>query len=393
MRKVRIAVVNSHPIQYFAPMYAYLNASDDLEVSALYCTDFSLRGGNDPGFKRPVKWDIDLTAGYKSVFLGERAKLRVPGGFFSLIVPEIWREVRSGEYDVLVLHGHGYAAYLIALVAAKTNGIPVMMRGETHLGLQRSPMKRFLRRLLIGALYRFCDRFLAIGTANHQFYRAMGVPEKKIFLVPYSVDNDRFIHASQLRDEERVAVRRSLGAALDRPVVLYASKFMPRKHPDDVIRAATVLKKRGLDFTLIMVGTGEMEDQLRSLVAELGPDKVIFPGFINQSELPRIYAASDVFVLPSENEAWGLVVNEAMCAAMPVVVADEVGCVPDLVRDGENGYHHQVGDVAGLAVALERILGDPDLRKRMGQASLNRISYWGYAQCLEGFRAAVRELP
>ena len=127
MDKVRIAILNSHPIQYFAPLYAYLNAAEDLEVTALYCSDFSLRGGNDAGFNRSVKWDVDLTAGYKSVFLGRRAKVRVPGGFFSLIVPEIWREVRSGKYDVLVLHGHAYAADLIALLAAKSKGLPVMM--------------------------------------------------------------------------------------------------------------------------------------------------------------------------------------------------------------------------------------------------------------------------
>jgi glycosyltransferase involved in cell wall biosynthesis len=393
MNRVRIAVVNSHPIQYFAPLYAYLNASEDIEVTALYCSDFSLRGGNDPGFNRPVTWDIDLMAGYRPVFLGERSKVRVPGGFFSLIAPEIWREVRSGKYDVLLLHGHAHAANLIALLAAKTKGIPVMMRGDTHLALRRGLVKRLLRRLLIGGLYYFCDRFLAIGSANRAFYLAMGVPAEKIFLAPYSVDNARFIRQSQMNQSQCAAVRRELGLPLNKPVVLYASKLIARKHPDDVVRAIALLKKQGLDCAVFIVGTGEMEDQLRSLASNLGLDDVIFAGFVNQGDLPRIYAVSDVFVLPSDNEPWGLIVNEAMCAGMPVVVADEVGCVADLVADGENGFCHRAGDVRGLAASLERILADDGLRQRMGQESLRRISHWSYAECLEGIRNAVRGIP
>src|ERR1700752_1078065 len=132
----RIAILNSHPIQYFAPLYAYLNAAPDLDLTALYLSDVSIRGGKDTEFGRDVKWDIDLLAGYDSVFLGEAAQIREPAGFWSLIAPQVWREVRSGRYDALWVHGHNYAANLIGLVAAKSAGLPVMMRGDTHLGLR-----------------------------------------------------------------------------------------------------------------------------------------------------------------------------------------------------------------------------------------------------------------
>ena len=199
----RLAVLNSHPIQYFAPLYAYLNAAPDLDVTALYLSDFSIRGGRDVGFGREVKWDLDLLAGYRSVFLGDAARTREPAGFWSLVAPQVWSELRSGRYDVLWLHGHNYAANLIALMAAKSVGLPVMMRGETHLGLPCGRVKSMLRRPLMGALYRSCDRLLAIGSANAAFYRAMGVPDEKIFLVPYSVDNDRFVRSAALTNEER----------------------------------------------------------------------------------------------------------------------------------------------------------------------------------------------
>jgi len=118
-RPFRLAVVNSHPIQYFAPLYAYLNRDPELEVTALYCSDFSLRGGVDPGFKQVVTWDVDLLEGDRHVFLGERAKRRSIGGFWSLVRPEVWGEIRSGRYDAVWLHGYGYAAYVLASLAAK----------------------------------------------------------------------------------------------------------------------------------------------------------------------------------------------------------------------------------------------------------------------------------
>jgi glycosyltransferase involved in cell wall biosynthesis len=389
----RIAVLNSHPIQYFAPLYAYLNAAPDLDVTALYLSDFSVRGGRDAGFGRDVRWDLDLLAGYRSLFLGQGARMREPKGFWSLVAPQVWSELRSGRYDVVWLHGHNYAANLIALVAAKTAGLPVMMRGETHLGLPRHGIKAKLRRPVMAALYRSCDRLLAIGSANAAFYRAMGVPDHKIFLVPYSVDNDRFIQSARLTGNQKLKVRKRYNMPAGRPAVLYAAKFTRRKRPGDLLEAARRLKfETGCPFTLVMAGSGELEAQLRAFCAEHALDNVVFTGFLNQSELPRLYAASDIFVLPSEHEPWGLAVNEAMCASLPIIVSREVGCVPDLVRDGVNGYTPAAGDIDALTASLQRLIEDEGLRRRHGQESLARILQWGYRQCLEGIRSALAGL-
>ena len=143
---------------------------------------------------------------------------------------------------------------------------------------------------------------------------------------------------------------------------------------------------------MVMAGSGELEQELRAFCTAHALDNVVFTGFVNQSELPALYAASDVFVLPSEHEPWGLAVNEAMCASLPVVVSREVGCVADLVRDGVNGYTPAAGDIEGLARALRRLIEDEGLRRRQGQASLARILQWGYQQCLEGIRSALAGL-
>jgi glycosyltransferase involved in cell wall biosynthesis len=389
----RIAVLNSHPIQYFAPLYAYLNRTPDLEVTALYLSNVSIRGGRDSGFGQGIKWDLDLLHGYRSVFLGDAAGTREPGGFWSLVAPQVWNELRTGRYDVLWLHGHNYAANLIALAAAKSAGLPVMMRGETHLGLPSGRIKSVLRRPVMSMLYRLCDRVLAIGSANAAFYRAMGVPKDKIFLVPYSVDNERFMRAATLDSGQRLESRERFKLPADQPVVLYAAKFTVRKRPGDLLEAVRRLKsKTDGPFTMLMVGSGELEHQLRAFCAEHALDNVVFTGFVNQTEVPALYGASDVFVLPSEHEPWGLAVNEAMCAGLPIVVSREVGCVADLVQDGVNGYTPSAGDIDGLAKALQRLIGDEQLRLRQGRASLARILQWSYQQCLDGIRSALAGL-
>jgi glycosyltransferase involved in cell wall biosynthesis len=389
-RPFRLAVLNSHPIQYFAPLYAYLNKDPALEVTVLYCSNSSLRGEIDAGFKQKVTWDVDLLAGYQPVFLGKNAEVRNPAGFWSLICPEAWAELRSGRYDGVVLHGYGYAADVLAFLAAKSRGLPVLYRSETHLGLRRPQWKRRVRDGALSIAFRFVDRFLAIGSANRNYYRALGVSEEKIFDVPYTVDNDRFMASAKVTSAEGDAIREQLGLPSDRPVVLYASKFMARKHPDDVVKSIARLRDEGIMATLLLVGSGELEPALRALVGEYRlEEQVIFGGFFNQSDLPRIYAISDVFVLPAENEPWGLIVNEVMCAGLPVVVADEVGCVPDLVHDGQNGLLVRAGDLDSLTTALRRILSGKPERLAMGRRSLEIIESWSYEACRRGIVDAL----
>jgi glycosyltransferase involved in cell wall biosynthesis len=389
MHKFRIAFVNTHPIQYFAPLYAYLNQTGEFAVTALYLSDFSVRGSLDAAFGQVVKWDVELLSGYDVRFVEGAGVRNEPAGFFSIIAPQIWREVSRGGFDALVVHGHTPAAALIAVAAAKWAGLPVFARGETHLGLSRGLLKRLVRKPLMSAFYRSLSGVLAIGSANAAFYRAIGVPEERIFSMPYTVDNARFAKNSQLSDEQRREVRAGLGVTDDDPIVLYAAKLQARKHPDDLLRAAARLKDRGIRFHVAMVGSGEMTAELVSLAARLGLENVHFHGFANQSVLPQIYGAADVFVLPSENEPWGLAVNEAMCAGLPIVASAEVGCVSDLVHAGINGQTFAAGDVEGLANGLHSILVDKETRHRMSAASRTIISRWSYVECAAGLQAAL----
>src|SRR5262249_13732269 len=152
MRKFRIAFVNTHPIQYFAPLYSYLDRTGEFAITALYLSDFSVRGSLDRAFGQTVKWDIDLLSGYDARFIKGAGRRNEPAGFLSIVAPQIWREVSGGCFDALVVHGHTPAAVLVAVAAARWGGLPVFARGETHLGLRCGSLKRLARKPLLRVL-------------------------------------------------------------------------------------------------------------------------------------------------------------------------------------------------------------------------------------------------
>lgn len=388
-RRFRLAVLNSHPIQYFAPLYRQIAATGDIDLTVYYCSKQGLdRGFVDPGFGREVIWNLPLLEGYRHVFLPNLGGDRGVRGFFTLANPSICGELRRERYDALLVHGHNSVTHLLALAVARLFGTRVFMRAETHLGLRRSAIKRVLRGPLLSLMYRACDACLYIGTRNRDFYRAHRVPSRKLFFVPYAVDNEAF--ARRAKDAAALGrLRARLSVDPGMPVVLFASKLTARKRPADALLAHAELARRGVASTLLVVGDGALRKSLEEHARRLGSAGVVFAGFVNQDEMPACFALADAFVLPSEDEPWGLVVNEAMACGVPVVTTNAVGAGTDLVQDGVTGYTYPVGDISALADALARIIGRPGLHETMAADCVERMSHWSYSQDIDGIREAL----
>jgi glycosyltransferase involved in cell wall biosynthesis len=388
----RIAYLVSHPIQYQAPMLRRLAVEQDMELTVLFLSDFSTRQYTDVGFGQSILWDVELLDGYRSKVLrawGNRDTL----GFWKPLTVGIEEELRTGNYDVLWLHGYAHHAHLRAFLAAKRHGLKVFLRGDTHersSSHHHSSLSAAVKRVLMRRLFQHVDGFLAIGTANRDYYLSHGVAPEKVFMMPLAVDNSRFQVAAA--ESEKIRIQASLGLDADRPVVLFASKLQPRKRPRDLWEAYASLSPNGVDEPwpyLIFVGGGSERAELEATVALTGWKSVRFVGFQNQTSLPSYYAAADVFVLPSEREPWGLVINEAMNAGTAIIVSDQVGAAPDLVHEGVNGYVVPVGDVQGLAARLRHITSNPALARSMGANSLARISEWNFEADVVGLAQAI----
>jgi glycosyltransferase involved in cell wall biosynthesis len=173
------------------------------------------------------------------------------------------------------------------------------------------------------------------------------------------------------------------------PVILFVGKLQAKKQPGLLLEAFRRVRELHR-CTLMLVGTGELEDELRKIVKVRSIPNVIFVGFLNQSDIHRAYVAADIFVLPSaKNETWGMVVNEAMNFRLPVVVSDMVGCAPDLVEDGYNGYVFDHRAVPELADLLAKLVADRNLRIRLGSRSLARITHWSPRIAADGLIEAA----
>lgn len=394
-RAYRVACLTSHPIQYQVPLFRKLAELPSIDLTVLFLSDLSVRGYRDPGFGVDLRWDVPLLDGYRYEFLpalGRRDRL----SFWRPLSYGLGRFLRAGRFDALWVHGYAHQVCWRAIVAAKKAGIKVLMRGESHrLSETRHPLKRWAKRQLLGWLFRRVDGFLAIGTLNREYYIHYGVPEDKIFPMPYAVDNEFFRDKAEKARACREALRAELGLQPGRPIVLYASKLQRRKRPDDLLEAYIRLSPDGIREPrpyLVVVGDGEERWRLEERVRGLGWQSVRFLGFQNQSELPRYYDLCDVFVLPSEREPWGLVVNEVMNAGKPVIVSDQVGCGPDLVYDGVNGFMFPVGDIGALADRLRFLTAHPDVASRMGQESLRIIERWDFEADIEGLLRALEHV-
>jgi glycosyltransferase involved in cell wall biosynthesis len=388
--RYRLAVLTSHPIQYQAPLFQKLANHPQIDLMVYFCSDYGVTERLDPGFGIPLKWDIPLLDGYSHTFLQNYAPRPLPNTPLGLLCPGIWRELKRGMYDAIVVHvAYTSVQSWITYLAAWLTGTPVLFRGETVLRFGHSRAKGLAKGILLRFLFKGTAAFLTIGTKSAEFYRCNGVPGERLFFTPYAVDNAFFMQALKNLDGARSSVREELGLTEDMPIIIYASKLTDRKRPMDLLQAFERLNARA---ALIFVGDGKLRQPMERWAKERGVSAVHFLGFKSQTELPRYYAASNLFVLPSSYEPWGLVVNEAMCLGLPIITTSDVAAAWDLVRHGENGFVYSTGDLEALTRHINDVLASPEKRRAMGRRSVEMIHPWNHDACVEGVLRALQHV-
>jgi glycosyltransferase involved in cell wall biosynthesis len=393
--KVRVAYLLTHPVQYQAPLLRQLAAEPDIDLTVFFCSDFSLHKFYDQEFNKEIAWDIPLVAGYRYEVLpamGGKGQIT----FWRPFNYGLSRRLREGGFDVLWVHGYARWFNWVSILLAKARGLKVFIRDDaTLISLPRTIIKKALKKVFFAILKSFCDGFLAVGSKNREYYGYYGVKYDKIFLVPWAVDNAFFQAKAQEAAATLDELRTSLGLEKGRPIILFAGKLSARKRVGDLLEAYLQLspdqKTEPFPY-LLFIGEGEQRQALENRARETGWDSIKFLGFKNQTELPAYFNLCQVFVLPSVHEPWGLVVNEVMNAGRAVIVSDQAGCGPDLVRPGENGFIFPAGDIASLAEALKKVLENPEKCRRMGQESLKIIERWGFEEDIQGLNQALRSI-
>ncbi|MDE3110854.1 MAG: glycosyltransferase family 4 protein, partial [Acidobacteriota bacterium] len=315
------------------------------------------------------------------------------GRFWGLLNPDVCRLIDEDKFDSVVIYtGYAYATFWFALAAAKWKRVPIIFGTDAHdLAPTLAPLstkrwKTWVKKRLWPWLFGLADVVIVPSSGSSGLMRSLGIPDDRVVLTPYCVDNDWWSEESAKVDRRLIRSRWHIPS--DAPVALFCGKFQPWKRPHDLLQA---FARAGVpEAYLVYAGEGPLRAEVERQVHALGIDgRVRFLGFVNQSGLPAVYRASDVFVLPSDYEAFGVVVNEAMLCGCPVIASDRVGARFDLIRAGESGFIYPSRDVNGLAQILRLTLRDPVLRARISEAARKQMAGWSPDQNVDGTVRAI----
>lgn len=386
----RLAIVLSHPTQYYSPWFRWLAAHTSLEVRVFYLWDFGVTENLDPNFQANFKWDVDLLSGYAHEFVPNVSRDPGTHHFQGLRNPTLTRRLAAWRPDALLMFGYKWNAHLRALLWARRRGVPVLFRGDSHFLGRGAP--GVLARTALRGLYAQFRAALYVGAANRDYFATLGLRDEKLFFAPHAVNHELFDPDLPAHQAAAKALRTELGIAPTTRVVMFAGKFVPAKQPRELITA--FLAQRRPDAALVLVGDGPEKPALLELARAAPAGAVHFLPFANQSEMPGRLLAADVFALPSRGyyETWGLALNEAMHMGVPCLVSDLVGCQRDLVQRGRTGWVFSAEEPSGLRHALQSALDCPPANlKVMAKNARALVSGYTYSQSTAGLLAALEK--
>jgi hypothetical protein len=389
----RLAIVSSHPVQYHAPLFQQLACEESVNLTVYYGDDRSVKGYLDKGFGVAVQWDRPLLQGYESVFLSQKSPVSRWHQLWDYA--RLFQHLRKGQYDAVWVNGYSDILSLVAHLSAWVLRIPTLIRAEpwmrpedrnsfanvmqtlgaesSVISEQRLVLMRFIKEKLKWLVFKRARAIFSIGQASHRLYTYYGVPEKKLFRVPYCVDNTFLDNQRNQLILKRTDLRQELGFDTDTIVIVFSGKMIEHKRPFDLLHAYHHLIDEGLPVGLLFIGDGEQRNALQTYTETHALPRVVFAGFQNQTQLGRYYVCGDVFSLPTLSETWGLVLNEAMLFEMPVITTQFVGAAFDLIQTGQTGYIYPVGNIDQLTNDLRSLVFEESQRQSMGQRARSLV--------------------
>lgn len=403
----KLAIITTHPIQYYAPVFKLL--AQKIQLRVFYTLGEQSVSQYDHGFGQQIEWDIPLLAGYDYQFLENISKSPGTHHFNGIVNPGICEAVQDFKPEAILIYGWAWKSHLKILRFFKGK-IPVYFRGDSTLIDQQKSFKRLLRKYFLKWIYNHVDKAFYVGTANKAYFKHFGLKENQLIFAPHAVDNDRFAKENIVAAE---ALRTQLHIQSDEILILFAGKLAPKKDPELLLNAFIDLNLKHTH--LLFVGNGVLEGILKGKVEGLAgggsfdyaqddhlskkrddgdrsselramswkesvKKRIHFMDFQNQSQMPMVYQACDLFCLPSQGpgETWGLVVNEAMAAGKAVLVSDKVGCAADIVNPGVNGQVFKSGDLTDLKQKLKLLTENKTKLAQIGLASQEIIRDWSF---------------
>jgi len=381
----KLAIITTHPIQYYAPVFKLLHQRKNIEIKVFY-TLGQQELKYDHGFGKTVDWDIPLLEGYPYESVLNTSSKPGSHNFKGVVNPKITEQVQAWKPDAVLVFGWAYRGHLKALRYFK-NKLPVYFRGDSTLLNESKSIKSALKHVFLNWVYRHVDHAFYVGDNNKNYYKQYGLKDRQLSFAPHAIDNERF----KVKRSSEVAELRGMLNVKDTDVlILYAGKFEPVKNVHLLLKAFVNLNRPNVH--LLLAGNGINEQSLKITAARSKQrDRIHFLDFQNQTYMPVLYQSADLFCLPSISESWGLSVNEAMACGKAILVSDKVGCAASLVTGGINGAVFKASDINSIIEKLQWLTADKKLLFDYGERSRAIIEEWNFVNIAAAIEKKLNE--
>ena len=362
-----VAIIHNHPIHYQALLFTEL-ARRGVDFEVLFAAASSgIRIGR-LSERSGFRYSIGHTGSYEGAPTSDTARF-------------VWKSLNRIRPRVVIISGWADAAAWTAWLWANFNRAGRILWAESNVfDHTRRPWKEFPKRFFVSR----CDLAHVYGTSSREYLENLGMPRKRIGTKRAVVDTALFLDDVETPGVKTGAIR-----------LLYCGRLSPEKNPALLLHAFAGLRQEieSPRMVLKIVGHGPQADSLCKLAEDLGLKGIVeFAGTVPQTALPRIFRDSDVLVLPSKSETWGLVVNEAMLSGLPVAVSERCGCIADLVK-AETGWTFSPDNEAELTRLLAKIADTPrQILERMGRVGRLIAAEYSAENCAKTVTAMVNSL-
>jgi len=367
----RLVILTEIISPYRIPLFnaLALHGGVDLHVIFLAETDPNLRQWQI--YKEEIRFSYQVLPSWRK---------RI-GKYNALLNQGVGRALVTAAPEVILCGGYNYVTSWYALLWARVHKIPFLLWSESNLqDLRRGhALVEFLKNQFI---YN-CSGFVVPGKSAQEYLRAHKIKEGVIFTAPNAVDNDLYVKVTA--SARKNAAQRRAELDLPRRYFLFAGRLVREKGVFELLSAYAKLDESlRQQVGLVFVGDGASRRELEEQSVSISPGVIRFAGFAQRERLATYYALAEMLILPTYTDPWGLVVNEAMACALPVILSRAAGCAADLVRENWNGLLIPPGDVSSLTAAMRSLAHQPGLRATMGANSLQHISHYSPGEWSRG---------
>jgi glycosyltransferase involved in cell wall biosynthesis len=374
--KRRLALFTEIIAPYRIPVFNALAVRDDIDLHVIFLSenDPSLRQW--PVYKKEIRFSYEVLPAWR----------RRVGKYNLLVNRGVGAALARFHPDAVLCGGYNYLASWQAALWAKSHKVPLLLWSESTVNDHRRGSREV--EFMKIRFARLCKAFVAAGKTSRDYLIGIGAPRDHVFIAPNAVDVEFYAtlaHAAR-QQAEVVRVRHTLPLRY----FLCAGRLVPEKGIFDLLAAYAKLEAgERSQIGLVFAGDGASRSQLEERAAAINPGCVRVCGFVHREELAELYALAEALVFPTHSDPWGLVVNEAMACGLPIIASEVAGCVPDLVKNAENGFVVPPGNVDELARAMRILLSNPSAARQMGASSALRIRGFTPEVCADGFSRAV----